>query len=166
MKKIYLAGPDVFTPDAVAVGAELKRLAAEYGFIGLFPLDNKIPPQQTPQQTAGVIMEANLKLLRTADIIMANLNPFRGSEPDSGTVFEVGYGVALDKEVYGYAADRRPLIERVRDAQNLPPEADRCSAGMLIEDFGLSHNLMFSHLVVAADPRSCLELIAKRTGRQ
>ena len=37
--RVYLAGPEVFLPDAIAVGAEKCRLCAEYGFEGLFPLD-------------------------------------------------------------------------------------------------------------------------------
>jgi len=162
MKKIYLAGPDVFEPDAQNVGAQLKKLATEYGFIGLFPLDNEISEQESPYLMAKAIRDANLKLIQSADIVMANLNPFRGLEPDSGTVFEVGYAVALGKEVYAYARDRRDMIERIRHAQNLPATATHCRAGKVIEDFKLSHNLMLLDLVVADDARSCLEIIANR----
>ena len=161
MKKIYLAGPDVFEPDAISVGEKLKKLASEYGFIGLFPLDNIISTQGTPHEVARAIRDANIKLLESADIIMANLNPFRGIEPDSGTVFEVGYATALGKEVYCYATDCREMILRVREKQQLDDTAMRCQDGKIIENFELSHNLMMIDQVVAVDPESCLAYIKK-----
>ena len=165
MKKIYLAGPDVFEPNAIEVGEKLKQLAAQYGFIGLFPLDNSIPAKGTPHETARAIRDANIKLIESADIIMANLNPFRGIEPDSGTVFEVGYARALNKDIYCYAADCREMVERIRDKQQLPADATFCQEGKAIEDFNLSHNLMMIDLVVAVDAESCLAYIAKEQGR-
>ncbi|MFK5925397.1 MAG: nucleoside 2-deoxyribosyltransferase [Desulfuromusa sp.] len=162
MKKIYFAGPDVFEPDAIEVGNKLKQLAHEYGFIGLFPLDNTISVQEPPHVVARAIRDANIKLLESADIIMANLNPFRGIEPDSGTVFEVGFAVALKKDVYCYAADCREMIERVRDKQQLPETATQCQDGKIIENFKLSHNLMMIDLVVAIDAQSCLAYIAEQ----
>ena len=161
MKKIYLAGPDVFEPNAKDIGEQLKHLAAEFGFVGLFPLDNEIPFSDDPHETARTICTANLELIYSADIVMANLNPFRGFEPDSGTVFEVGYARALGKDVYCYAADRRDLMKRLRVYQELPPGSVFCRDGKSIEDFGLSHNLMMIDLVVAEDVCSCLELIAE-----
>ena len=40
--KAYLAGPDVFFPDASQIDSEKKRICAKYGLVGLFPLDNEI----------------------------------------------------------------------------------------------------------------------------
>ena len=162
MKKIYLAGPDVFEANAIEVGQKLKQLAHQYGFIGLFPLDNIISPQGTPHEVARAIRDANIKLIKSADIVMANLNPFRGLEPDSGTIFEIGLATALNKEVYCYAADCREMIERIRDMQQLSTEATICQDGKIIEDFKLSHNLMLIDLVVATDAQSCLAYIAKQ----
>jgi nucleoside 2-deoxyribosyltransferase len=159
MLKIYLAGPDVFEPDAIEKGAALKELCRQFGFEGLFPLDNAIVSHGTPYDTAKAIREANIKLLESSDIVMANLNPFRGLEPDSGTVYEVGYGAALRKKVYGYASDRRTMVERVREAQGLADDATVCKDGMIIEDFGMSHNLMLIDVVVADDARAALEYI-------
>lgn len=159
MIKIYLAGPDVFETDAIAQGASLKNLCRQYGFEGLFPLDNEIVCDGTPYEIAKTIREANIKLLEECDIVMANLNPFRGLEPDSGTVYEVGYATALGKKVYGYARDRRPMIERVHEEQNLSDDAILCQEGKIIEDFGLSHNLMMLDIVVAESAKECLEFI-------
>lgn len=159
MTRIYLAGPDVFETDALQQGGALKALCRKYGFEGVFPLDNEISFECTPYETAKAIREANIELLASCDIVMANLNPFRGLEPDSGTVYEVGYAAALGKKVYGYAADRRPMIERVRDAQELADGATLCRDGKIMEDFGQSHNLMMLDVVVAESAEACLDYI-------
>jgi len=159
VKTIYLAGPDVFEPDAVAQGEKLKALCAEFGFEGLFPLDNAIDTFDDPHRTAEAIRKANLDLIRRADMVMANLNPFRGFEPDSGTVYEVGFAEALGKPVFAYASDRRHMIERLRAHQQLGNDAEHCRDGKCIESFALSHNLMFTHTLVADDPRCCLQYI-------
>src|SRR3546814_15668084 len=38
IRSLYLAGPDVFRPDARERGRELKALCAQFGIEGLFPL--------------------------------------------------------------------------------------------------------------------------------
>jgi nucleoside 2-deoxyribosyltransferase len=159
MKTIYLAGPDVFEPDAVEQGEKLRALCAASGFDGLFPLDNAIEAFDHPHQTAEAIRNANLDLIRRADIVMANLNPFRGFEPDSGTVYEVGFAEALGKPVFSYAADRRHMLERLREVQGLARDAAFCRDGKAIESFALSHNLMFAHTLVADEAESCLRHI-------
>ena len=37
--KVYLAGPDVFLPSAVALGQQKREVCAAHGLEGLFPLD-------------------------------------------------------------------------------------------------------------------------------
>ena len=142
MLKIYLAGPDVFEKDAIEQGARLKNLCKEHGFIGLFPLDNEISDAGSLLETATRIREANLELIKDADIILANLTPFRGLEPDSGTIYEIGYASALNKQILAYTQDLRPMIERVREAQSLSADQTLCKEGKIIEDFGLAQNLM------------------------
>lgn len=159
MLKIYLAGPDVFEVNAVQVGQELKALCKAYGFIGLFPLDNEISTEGTAYEMAKNIREANIKLIEESDIILANLAPFRGLEPDSGTVYEVGYGTALGKKVYAYASDRREMIDRICEAEQLPKDAKHCSKGKVMEDFGLSHNLMMLDIVIAGNVEDALKTL-------
>ena len=42
MTSVYLAGPDVFLPDAVDIGRRKVELCARHGLTGLYPLDNAI----------------------------------------------------------------------------------------------------------------------------
>lgn len=126
MKKVYLAGFEVFKPDAVKEGERLKALCARYGFEGLYPLDNEC-------ESAREIYEGNIALIKSADYVIANVNSFRGFEPDSGTAFEIGYAAALGKKVVAYLFETRPMIEWVRDEN-----------GCSIEDFGYPVNLMIA----------------------
>lgn len=165
MTKIYLAGPDVFEPDAIEQGKRLKALCEKYGFIGLFPLDNEINQDGTPYEVAKRIREANIALIHKCDIVVANLNPFRGLEPDSGTVYEVGYATALNKRVYAYAKDHRPMIQRIREGQSLSERATHCKDGKVIEDFGQTLNLMMLDILVAESIEEVLQqLQAKFNG--
>ena len=100
MKKIYIAGPDVFEPNSIEIGKEYSQLCKEYGFEGLYPLDNFVDFEQDKQKIAQDIFVANVKLIQEADIVIANLNTFRGKEEDSGTIWECGYATALGKDVY------------------------------------------------------------------
>lgn len=133
--RIYLAGPDVFRPDALTWAADVRRLLAEFGHQALIPLDGD-------ETTAVGIYAANLRLIQSADALIANLNPFRGVEPDSGTCFEVGYAVALGKPVVGYLTDTRPQRDKIALSAGNGRPMDR--AGMLVEDFGLPVNLMLA----------------------
>ncbi len=40
--KIYLAGPDVFLPDAIEIGHRKAAICARHGLTGLYPLDNAV----------------------------------------------------------------------------------------------------------------------------
>lgn len=102
MHKIYLAGFDVFRPDAIEHGEKLKKLCTAAGVIGLYPLDNDIPQGLAMEDSAQWICKSNMAMLTQADAVLANLESFRGHEPDSGTVFEVGVAIALGKPVWAY----------------------------------------------------------------
>ena len=168
-RKLYLAGPDVFRADAVAHGEALKALCARYGFEGLYPLDNALPKQLAePREQAAWIYRANIGLIERADAVLANLNFFRGAEPDSGTAFEVGYALALGKPVYAYLSDAGAYAERL--ARLAPewlgehPGEDR--DGWQLEGFGLPLNLMLAvpSRLVAGGPREALRRLAEELG--
>ncbi len=145
VKKIYIAGWDVFRKDSVEVGKRYVKLCAEYGFEGLYPLDNKVDFDQSKQKIAQDIFKANVAMIQKADIVIANLNPFRGKEPDSGTVWECGYAYALGKKVYGYMKDVRNYIERFDISEKTDENGITYDTqGLVIEDFEYPLNLMLS----------------------
>ena len=159
--RVYLAGPDIFRPDAVAWAASARELLAAHGLQALIPIDGE-------ESTASGIYHANLEMIRSADVVLANLNAFRGVEPDSGTCFEVGFAAAHGKTVIGYLADRRQHKDKVgHDHGALPLDAD----GLRVEDFGLPLNLMlaiscrlvFGDLAAAADELAEWSTLTPRT---
>ena len=144
--KCYLAGPDVFLPDAIEIGRVKKRLCAEYGFEGLYPFDNEVPAHTRGERIDAIIYRANMAMIRSADFGIANLTPFRGPSADVGTVFELGVLVGHGKPVFAYSNDTDTLLERVRKAADATFDDDRkawCDGfGMAIEDHGNADNLM------------------------
>ncbi|WP_425104123.1 nucleoside 2-deoxyribosyltransferase [Ancylobacter sp.] len=125
--RLYLAGPEVFRPDAAQEGERLRELCAASGAEGLFPL-----------HAEGVdIRRACLEMLDAADAVIANITPFRGTHMDPGTAFEIGYAEARGTPVFLWSADSRPLKQRH------PSGADgRDGEGYLVEDWGKTENLM------------------------
>ena len=163
MTTIYLAGFDVFRADSLAHGEWLKQQCRHHGLQGLYPLDNQAPAGLAPQALAQWIYEANTALIRRADAVMANLNAFRGAEPDSGTAFEVGYAVALGKPVWAYVDHADTLVQRLAVARQDDPPRHVDAQGYTVEDFGLNLNLMLacSATVVVGDAAQCLARMAQ-----
>ncbi|MGN8646546.1 nucleoside 2-deoxyribosyltransferase [Gracilibacillus sp. HCP3S3_G5_1] len=158
--KIYIAGFHVFRPDGVEYGKKLRNLCQQYRFQGLYPRDREPYDNLDKQGKATMIYFANEGLIRKADIVIANLNPFRGHEPDSGTVFECGLAYALGKKVYGFISDNRNMKEKLADKLNVE---NGMVDGMLIEDFDLPLNLMLSisSNIIAGTFEQCLQQVAE-----
>jgi nucleoside 2-deoxyribosyltransferase len=142
--RIYLAGPEVFLPDAVAMGQEKVRLAAEAGFEGVYPLDASLDlTGLDPFEQARRIALANEGLIASCDALIANLTPFRGASMDAGTAFEVGFMRALGRPVLGYSNISMPYAARARHVRALGPfPGDADGPNVAVEDFGLAENLM------------------------
>lgn len=157
--KVYLAGPDVFRVDALGWAEEARGLCARYDYEVLVPLDGGAT-------TASGIYANNIQMIEAADVVVANLNPFRGTEPDSGTCFEVGYALALGKQVVGYLNDDELLKTRVERIQGTVLSRDRDgwldANGMRVEDFNLPLNLMLavSTQIVIGNLESALHALA------
>ena len=157
---VYLAGPDVFLPDAVAVGVEKKaRIAAmsrdhdwPFELAGLYPLDNETPDDSPDFDTGLRIYHANIDLMERAWAVAANMVRFRGPSMDTGTAFEMGYMRGLGRPVFAYY-DAVPFygereapgryVDRVRRYCTVSDHAPHVDAdGLSIDDFQMADNLM------------------------
>jgi nucleoside 2-deoxyribosyltransferase len=142
--KIYLAGPEVFLPEAREIGARKKMLCEEFGFVGLYPLDHDLT-QAAGEKLDEKIFSANVALMREADAGVFNLSPFRGVNADPGTAFELGFFAGLGKPAFAYTTHARDLFDRVSEEHGVhgAPDGEFCDArGLLIENFGNIDNLM------------------------
>jgi nucleoside 2-deoxyribosyltransferase len=160
--RIYLAGPDVFRPDAIAYGRRLVALCAEHGFEGVFPYADTLPEGLTPAQLAHHIYQVNIAHIEACDAVVANLDFFRGAEPDSGTCFELGYAVARGKPVVGHVPDEGTLAERMRRRHPQSVSGGTDADGWQLEEFGLPLNLMLAVpcRIVVGDARAALQQLA------
>ncbi|CAN1721490.1 Nucleoside 2-deoxyribosyltransferase [Hyphomicrobium sp. 1Nfss2.1] len=151
--RIYLAGPEVFFPDAVQQGEAKKRVCAEHGFEGVYPLDNAIEgaAHLQPQELARRISHGNERLMRSCELVIANCTPFRSISIDAGTAFEIGFMQALGKPVLGYSNTTADYAARVRaTAEAVGHVWDAESNAADIEDFGLAENLMIAVAILDA----------------
>lgn len=144
---VYLAGPDVFRPDIERIRQERRRQCEAVGLIPLDPCDND------NLASSRTIYVGNIVMLDRADLVIANLTPFRGVEPDSGTVWESARASAHGKPVFGYMAGHpEVLFDRVAAAYGPLTShgeglrrCDRDRDGNLVENWGLPLNLMLAH---------------------
>jgi nucleoside 2-deoxyribosyltransferase len=138
--KIYLAGPDVFLPNARDIGERKKALCQQFGLSGLYPLDNILPAHS--DCVDRLIYQKNVAMIQQADAGLFNLTPFRGCSADVGTVFELGMMVGLGKPVFGYSSTATDVRMRVSGATRLADGTWVDEEGFSIEDFGNADNLM------------------------
>jgi nucleoside 2-deoxyribosyltransferase len=162
--RLYLAGPDVFLPDAIAIGTAKKAACAALGLVGVYPLDGERPGEAPSTPEAGLeIAAANEAHMLRCDAIIANLSPFRGPSADPGTCFELGFMRALGRPCFAYSNDTRDFVARIEHFIGAP--LGRLADGRLVgadgltaESFDLADNLMlegaaraYGHAVVRVD---------------
>jgi len=159
MTTVYLAGPDVFLPDALDIGRRKVELCTRHGLIGLYPLDNAI--DRAAKDASLAIFRGNENMMIEADAIIANLTPFRGPGADAGTVYELGYMAGRGKLCLGYSNDPSPYADRVREFTDVNSHDARLvdALGLTVEDFGLSDNLMMIH---ALDLHGCALVVPRQ----
>ena len=168
--KLYLAGPEIFLPNAKEHAAHQRALCEKHGFIGLHPMDNNVGLAGSAFRIAKDIYRGDVGQVRECDIVVANCNMFRGALVDDGTAYELGYGNALGKPSYGYIGKKIGYVNRI--TQNYPwrdvekgVRADK-DGYLLCDDFGTEINLMMQCGMVAnggrlviGDFESCLRAI-------
>ena len=156
MQRCYLAGPDVFHPEMADLAAGKRELCDQYGIRGCFPLDNESDLSGLDGRGAALaIYRANIRLIESCDLLIANLTPFRGVSADAGTVFELGYMTALRRPCAAYSLDAGSYIERVRATGWAAGDALHDRDRQVVEDFGLGDNLMLPGALETAAGVDC-----------
>lgn len=98
----YLAGYECFYRNRDEIGEDMVRLCRRSGFEADYPTSpidglREIGFTDLMNPLAGIAADFDKDQLKVllSDIIIANLNPYHGLLPDSGTVFELGMAVGL-----------------------------------------------------------------------
>jgi len=153
MKTIYISGFDIFHKDAYFISYNQKETCKKYGFKPIHPFDKDIDIDVIPdKKQIQQIVNKNLKDIEKCDIIIANLNSFRGAEPDSGTVFECGYGLAKGKIVIGYKEKLKNYVDEYIEKLNFIPEYNNGlrydKENFLIDTFSKNFNIMLENTIL------------------
>ncbi len=86
-------------------------------------------------------------MMRVADLVIANLTPFRGPSADAGTLVELGWFLGAGKPAFGYSNSATPFA--ARNAAFLRAHPDPIP-GLTVGGFGLPYNLMIPGTLEAA----------------
>ncbi len=134
----YLAGPDVFLPNAAAHAARKVEICSRFGLHGLPPLNEEVETAAKALETWQAIYQKDIAMMERCDIIIANLTPFGGASADAGTLIEVGWFLGKGKPIFGYSNTSESFQSRMRTQLG-----DR-HAEFGIEGFHLPDNLMIA----------------------
>src|ERR1700759_2387534 len=145
--KAYLAGPDVFLPDAASHARRKVEICARYQIVGRPPLNEDIESLTlvSAEDAWRAIFNKDVAMMEDCDIIIANLTPFRGPSADAGTLVEVGWFFGRGRPIFGYSNNAASFAERNRHQLDAVPDL---SPGITVEDFGLPDNLMIPGAVL------------------
>jgi nucleoside 2-deoxyribosyltransferase len=132
----YLAGPDVFFPDAVAHAAKKVAICRRHGLLGLPPLNEDVETAAAALETWQAIYQKDIAMMQRCDIIIANLTPFAGASADAGTLIEVGWFLGQGKPIFGYSNSCEDFEIRMRR------QLGEGQPEFAIEGFHLPDNLM------------------------
>jgi nucleoside 2-deoxyribosyltransferase len=145
--KAYLAGPDVFLPDARSHALRKVEICARYNIVGRPPLNEDVQSLKALSEAEAwrTIFRKDQAMMEECDIIIANLTPFRGPSADAGTLIEVGWFLGRGKPIFGYSNSAANFAARSRCQVAAVPDA---FLGMAVEGFGLPDNLMIPGAVL------------------
>lgn len=127
----YLAGPEVFSPNARDIGEAKISICRERGIDAQFLLiEINDEHSLTPADRGHAIFAACVEMMDECDLVIANMTPFRGVSMDVGTAIEMGYMYGRGRPVLGYTNVEADYDARVgRDT-------------LQVESFGFADNLM------------------------
>ena len=150
----------------------MKEVCLKHGFEGIFPPDDApdLEPLREeeldgPYTRLAYIFDRDNLHIRNSNMIIANLSPFHGHEPDSGTAFEAGICYGLGYPCYAFIKDGRPLCERISCKKT--EEGNWIDIqGSFVEDYGLPINKKIADRVriVIGDLEDAARLAADELG--
>ena len=107
---VYLADFEMFLPTCDETVRYWKATCEKYGLIGRFPGEGD--PVEPGDNFWQRVFDHDFNHMLECDMCFAQLDDWRGHEPDSGTLWELGWFVALGMPSYGFYSGPDTMLER------------------------------------------------------
>ena len=158
---LYIAGPECFyTYGYDALGA-MRARAEALGFGVTLPNNDPLDLDNPDLQKRADSIFANLEevMLKTTAIV-SDLEAYRGAEPDSGTIYEIGMAYAKGAKSYGYTRDKRSFMTKNQKACTLNGKAvDELGNCEMYGKLPFAPSIIGSTKIVEGDFDDCLKAI-------
>lgn len=143
---VYLSSFERYQDDAEKIFGRMKQICEGYGFEVYTPIDKadgvRDKKTENPYMWAGQLFDNYQQHIRNCDIVIANLNDYRGYEVNNDVGFECGMAFQLGKKLYGYMDNTAPSINKI---PHLGEDKEfRDHTGSNVENFNYPANLMFA----------------------
>lgn len=110
---IYIAGPICFYTDGFSQLGMMRHQAELLGFQVTLPNDHPLDMENPDKQKRADSIMADLEaVMNETTVIVSDLEAYRGSEADSGTIYEIGMAYAQGARSYAFTRDKRPLTHK------------------------------------------------------
>lgn len=158
---VYIAGPECFYTYGYDLLAAMRKKAEALGFQVTLPNDHPLDMENPDlQKRADSIFEDLKRDMNETTIIVSDLEAYRGAEPDSGTIYEIGMAYAKGALSYGYTRDKRSLaVKNQGSGLNNGVVTDEKGKKMPYADLPFSPNIIGSTKIIEGDFDDCLKII-------
>ncbi len=160
-ESIYIAGPMCFCTNGYDLWWSMRKKAEYYGFGVTMPNDNPLfLENEDLRKNADTIFKNCAVSMNSATTIIADLELFRGSEPDGGTVFEIGMAYARGMRCYGFTRDKRDMVFKHQGAKLKDGLIYDFEGRVLAyNDLPFAPNLIGSCKIIEGSFDTCLKLL-------
>lgn len=158
---IYIAGPECFYTYGYDMLAAMGTRAQSLGFKVTLPNDHPLD-MENPQKNkrADSIFKDLENVMAKTTVIIADLEAYRGPEPDSGTVYELGMAYARGARCYGYTRDKRSLWTKNQKAVlNGKTVCDERGEVLAYGELPFAPSIIGSTKIVEGDFDDCLKML-------
>jgi len=158
---IYIAGPECFYTHGPDMLAAMRKRAESLGFKVALPNDNPLDMGNKDYQKRADSIFADLELaIDNSTVIISDLEAYRGAEPDSGTIYEIGMAYARGIRSYGYTRDKRSLATKNQQAVlNEGIVYDESGNVMPYANLPFSPTIIGSTKIIEGDFDDCLKAL-------
>ncbi len=127
-ESIYFAGPSCFYTNGYDMWHSQEKRAKFLGFGVTMPHYKELNwDTEVPRNNADAIFKNCADAINDSTAIIVDLEVFRGSEPDGGSIFELGMAYARNCHCYGFTRDKREMVYKHQNVvikKNKPYDAE------------------------------------------